>query len=148
MANKFGKFLLGSAALGAAAYGAYYYLRKEEVLTPVSEDEDEDVTSEDLDGEPTKARSYVNLTFDKAKAEDLAKNAVKKARETITDSVQKVEEFFNDEPTVVDAVKDAVEVTEGTMEDVAEEAADTVKDAVEEVKEEVKEDVKEASEEA
>ena len=144
MANKFGKFLLGSAALGAAAYGAYYYLRKEEVLTPVSEDEDEDVTSDDLDGEPTKARSYVNLTFDKAKAEDLAKNAVKKARETITDSVQKVEEFFNDEPTVVDAVKDAVEVAEGTMEDVAEEAADTVKDTVEEVKEEVKE----ASEEA
>ncbi len=103
--GKFGKFLFFSAAAGAAAYGAYCYLRKEQVLTPVTEDDDDVAFDEDLDGEPTKARSYVNLTFDKERAEDLAKSAVKKAKETISDSVQKVEEFFNDEPEkVVDTV--------------------------------------------
>lgn len=100
MAKGFTKFLFKTALVGAAAYGAYYYLRKEEVLTPVVDEEDNSENcEEDLDGEPTKARSYINLTFDKAKAEDLAKNAVKKARITINDSVQKVEEFFNDEMT-------------------------------------------------
>lgn len=123
MANKLGKFLLFSAAAGAAAYGAYYYLRKEQVLTPIVESDDTDEPDcGDLDGEPTKARSYINLTFDRAKAEDLAKDAVKKAKETISNSVQKVEEFFNDEPAIVDEIKaqveDAVEVAEGTLEDI------------------------------
>lgn len=95
--SKFGKFLFTSALAGAAAYGAYYYLRKEEVLTPVTDDEESDEFDEDLDGEPTKARSYINLTFNKDKAEDLAKKAVEKAKENIIDSAKKVEEFFNDE---------------------------------------------------
>lgn len=98
MAKAFRKFMFMTALVGAAIYGAYCYLRKEEVLTPANEEDDAPDFDEDLDGEPTSARSYINLNFNKDKAEDLAKNAVKKARETITDSVQKVEEFFNDEP--------------------------------------------------
>lgn len=125
--GKFGKFLLFSAAAGAAAYGAYYYLRKEEVLTPVYDDDDIDEFNEDLDGEPTKARSYVNLTFDKAKAEDLAKSAVKKAKETITDSVQKVEEFFNDEPSeFVEDVKEVAKNAAGAASAAFNEAMDSV----------------------
>lgn len=130
MAKKFGKFLLFSAVAGAAAYGAYRYLRKEQVLTPVT-DEDEDMDfDEDLDGEPTKARSYVNLSFDKERAEDLAKSAVKKAKETISDSVQKVEEFFSDDPTskVVDAAGVVTEEFINTAEDVAEKVDDVVED--------------------
>ena len=108
--SKFGKFLFTTALAGAAVYGAYYYLRKEEVLTPVVEEDDPSVFDEDLDGEPTKARSYVNLTFNKDRAEDLAKSAVKKAKTTISDSVQKVEEFFNDEPeTVTEMVNETSE---------------------------------------
>ena len=128
--KKFGKFLLFSIAAGAAAYGAYYYLKKENVITPITDEDDDMAFDEDLDGEPTKARSYINLTFDKARAEDLAKSAVNKAKSTITDSVHKVEEFFNDEPTIVDEVKETVEETvEDAVEVVAEEveaAADTV----------------------
>ncbi len=121
----FGKFLLFSIAAGAAAYGAYTYLRKEEILTPVTDDDSDDEFSEDLDGEPTKARSYINLNFDRAKAEDLAKSAVKKAKDTIQDSVQKVEEFFNDEPSniVEEGAKDivdAVVVEEGPVEEATE----------------------------
>lgn len=124
--SKFGKFLFFSACAGAAAYGAYYYLRKEEILTATTVNEDEDASAfdEDLDGEPTKARSYVNLTFDKAKAEDVAKNAVEKAKKTLNGTVEKVEEFFNDEPKdledeIKEAAADAVEVAEGTIEEVS-----------------------------
>jgi len=148
--SKFGKFLFKTALIGAAAYGAYYYLRKEEVLTPVVDDDDVSDFDEDLDGEPTKARSYVNLTFDKAKAEDLAKSAVKKAKDTITDSVQKVEEFFNDEPVTDEDSSDAsandnssdatlsedkavANDSEEKSSTTAEEAKEVAKDVVEEV---------------
>lgn len=118
---KLGKFILFSAAAGAAAYGAYSYLRKEQVLTPIVDDDDDTAFDEDLDGEPTKARSYINLTFDRERAEDLAKSAVKKAKETISDSVQKVEEFFNDEPEkVVDAVATEAEEVKEAVEDITE----------------------------
>lgn len=123
MAKGFGKFLLFTAAASAAAYGAFCYLRKKEVITTVNDDDDVVDFDEDLDGEPTKARSYVNLTFDKAKAEDLAKSAVKKAKETISGGVQKVEEFFNDEPQVVDIISDDVT-------DAAEEATDSADGSV------------------
>jgi len=126
MAKGFGKFLLFSAAAGAAAYGAFCYLRKKEVITSVVDEDDVEDFDEDLDGEPTKARSYVNLSFDKAKAEDLAKSAVKKAKETISEGVQKVEEFFNDEPQVVDVINDAVEETA----DAAQDATDAVNDVL------------------
>lgn len=120
---KVGKFLLFTAAASAVAYGAFCYLRKKEVITTVNDDDDVVDFDEDLDGEPTKARSYVNLTFDKAKAEDLAKSAVKKAKETISGGVQKVEEFFNDEPKVVDIISD-----EDT--DAAEDIAETIENTV------------------
>lgn len=119
---KVGKFFLFSALAGAAAFGAYYFLRKNEVITPVYEEDDDSEYVDDLDGEPTKARSYVSLTFDKAKAEDLAKSAVKKAKDTIQDGVQKVEEFFNDERTeVVDSI---AEEKDGAVEETAEDSAE------------------------
>lgn len=143
MANKLGKFLLFTAAAGAAAYGAFSYLKKEQVITPVSDDEESEVFEDDLDGEPTKARSYVNLQFDKAKAEDLAKNAVSKAKETITNSVQKVEEFFSDgsqEEKVVDFFDDTAEDVAEKVEDAVEAAEEKVEEVVEDIKDTVSEE--------
>lgn len=135
--SKFGKFVMKTALVGAALYGAYYYLKKEEVLTPLAEDDEISDYDEDLDDDTTKTRSYINLSFDKAKAEDLAKNAVIKAKATITDSVQKVEEFFNDDPSeiiekakkVADDVKDAVS---SAAENVAENISEAVANATSE----------------
>jgi len=75
-------------------------------------------------------RDYPVISY---KAEDLAKNAVKKAKETISDSVAKVEEFFNDEPADIaeelkEHVEDAVEAAKGAVED----AVDAVKKETEE----------------
>lgn len=131
--GKFGKFVFMSAMAGAAAYGAYSFLRKEEVLTPVTDEDDTVEFDEDLDGEPTKARSYINLTFNKDKAEDLAKSAVKKAKETISDSVQKVEEFFNDEAGE-EVKEDIANTAEEVTEDVKEAVEETVETIVDEVK--------------
>lgn len=61
MAKKFGKFLLGMAALGGAAAAAYYYLQKKNAisLTPESIDEDYDDFSDEP--EETATRNYVQL---------------------------------------------------------------------------------------
>lgn len=149
MASKFGKFLLFSIAAGAAAYGAFSYLKKEQVITPVTDDDDADVFEDDLDGEPTKARSYVNLQFDKAKAEDLAKNAVKKAKETISDSVQKVGDFFSDDPVekVVDFFDDTAKDAGDIVETVGEEVSDVVEEIFDDAKD-VAEDVAEVVDDA
>lgn len=96
MSRKFGKFLLFSAVAGAAAYGAYYYLKsKEGTPAPAKEadgDDDFDDFSEDLDDDTvvTKERSYVSLNLDRAEA--IASEAFHKAKEVIADSVQQVKD--------------------------------------------------------
>ena len=71
MAKKLGKFFLFSAAVGAVAGSAYYYLQHRNSIVksdiPSEEDDDFDDFSEDLDEEPE--RSYVDLDFDAKKAE-------------------------------------------------------------------------------
>lgn len=71
MAKKLGKFFLFSAAVGAVAGSAYYYLHHRDSIVksdvPSEEDDDFDDFSEDLDEEPE--RSYVDLDFDAKKAE-------------------------------------------------------------------------------
>lgn len=71
MAKKLGKLFLFSAAVGAVAGSAYYYLQHRNSIVksdiPSEEDDDFDDFSEDLDEEPE--RSYVDLDFDAKKAE-------------------------------------------------------------------------------
>ena len=70
--NKFGKFLLFSAAIGAVAAGAYYYLQNKDAVSDdeLDDDDDFDDFSEDLDSESSDSaeRSYVSLDFDTAEA--------------------------------------------------------------------------------
>lgn len=85
MAKKFGKFLLFTAAIGAAAAGTYYYLQNKNVKSQDEDDDfddfddlDEDFDEDDEDGETdSQERSYVSLDFDGSK--------------------EKVEEFFDDD---------------------------------------------------
>lgn len=71
MAKKLGNLFLFSAAVGAVAGSAYYYLQHRNSIVksdvPSEEDDDFDDFSEDLDEEPE--RSYVDLDFDAKKAE-------------------------------------------------------------------------------
>lgn len=96
MSKKFGKFLLFSAAAGAAAYGAYHYFQTKDNNSSSNKaedtDDDFDDFSEDLDEdtEQSKPRSYVSLNLDKAEA--IASEAFHKAKGVIADSVQQVKD--------------------------------------------------------
>ena len=79
MAKKFGKFLLFTAAIGAAAAGTYYYLQNKN-QKPVGEDDEYDDLDDfdsDFDEDDEEERSYVSLNLE--------------------DNKDKVEEFFNDD---------------------------------------------------
>ena len=116
MAKKFGKFLLFSAAAGAAAYGAYHYLQKKDQTAASTDkaDENSEECNENLDEEaaPVKERSYVSLNLDRAEA--FATGAFQKAKEVITDSAIKVKE------TVLETVA-SMEKAEAPKEDAPEE---------------------------
>ncbi|MEG1848487.1 MAG: YtxH domain-containing protein [Lachnospiraceae bacterium] len=81
MAKKFGKFLVFTAAVGAVAAGAYYYMQNKK--DEISEDEDDfDDFDDDLDDttpDSSQERSYVSLNLDDNKPSD------------------HVEEFFDDD---------------------------------------------------
>ncbi len=83
MAKKFGKFLMVTAAMGAVAAGAYYYLQEKgkTVKQLLDEDDDFDDFSEDLD-EEMEERGYVTLTPEKVS------ETVKKAAEEAKDFAQ------------------------------------------------------------
>ncbi len=91
MAKKFGKFLLFSAVVSAAAAGVYYYLQNRHPDDFDFEDEDwddtEDAGAQDLEDTDAPERSYVDLDL---KAADANATPAPQA-ETV------VEEFFNDE---------------------------------------------------
>ena len=116
MAKKFGKFLLVSAAIGAVAAGAYYYLQNKNMVPNDEFDDDDDFDdfSEDLDNESSDSteRSYVSLNFDTA--EDLD------------------DDDFSDEDTEDTATKD-------TDKDTAKEALSNLEKAAESAKAEVEE---------
>ena len=165
MSKKLTKFLLFSAAAGASAYGAYYYLQKKDYTAPQAKDEDADDDfddfSEDLDEDlpPTKGRSYVSLNLDKAEA--FATEAFQKAKVVIADSVQQVKDTVKsvteaqaskdvvvDIPTedvtieeVAEEVSEAAEETKNAVENLAEDTAEAAEDIFEDVAEKAQETV-------
>lgn len=107
MANKFGKFLLFSAAAGAVAAGTYYFLKnKDKFLNKNAvddDDEDYDDFSDDLDDESE--RSYVPLNtevsdtvtdFTEAVA-DKAEDIVSSVSEQAEEAAETIEEFFDED---------------------------------------------------
>lgn len=90
MAKKFGKFLLFSAAVGAAAAGVYYYLQNKSADDFDFDDEDlddlEDTDSKDCAPKESGERSYVDLNPEASDAEAAAEQ-----------KADTVEEFFHDE---------------------------------------------------
>lgn len=105
MAKKFGKFLLFTAAVGTAAAAVHYYLQKKSTEHTESEDEDYDDFSED-------SPNYVPLTPDsssekKESADEQPepkkdgftplKDAVENAAAKTDDTIENVEEFFDEE---------------------------------------------------
>lgn len=108
MAKKFGKFLLFSAAIGAAVAGAYYYLQNKNTDSNDEFDDDDDFDdfSEDLDSESSDSteRSYVSLDFDDAEdsvededtsSDDTAKEALSNLEKAADSAKAEVEEFFD-----------------------------------------------------
>lgn len=116
--NKFGKFLLFSAAVGAVAAGAYYYLQNKNGVSNNDFDDDDDFDdfSEDLDNDNsdnsnTAERSYVSLDFDNntetpaenpsdetASSEtDTAKEALSNLEKAAESAKAEVEEFFDED---------------------------------------------------
>lgn len=90
MAKKFGKFLVFSAIIGAAAAGVYYYLNREESEEGIKPDFAKDV---DSFFENKKAREYVSL--DKAVSEEnkeALKTAVEQVAEDIKDKAEQAAE--------------------------------------------------------
>lgn len=105
MAKKFGKFLMMTAALGAVAGGAYYYLKNRDALMDEDFDDDEDFDNFDDDLEDSEAdRNYVDLDLGKAEENSAKadfKEGIQAAKAEATDkvvgSVKKTEEFFDDD---------------------------------------------------
>lgn len=123
MAKKFGKFLLFTAAIGAAGAAAYYYMQKKDFDLLNGADEDYDDFSEDT--EDGGSRTYVPLSHDDAPAQesdsqeegaftpltekvsaavDTAKDELKETVENFFDEdasaeTESSEEFFDDEDT-------------------------------------------------
>ncbi len=117
MAKKFGRLLMVTAALGAVAGGAYYYLKGRDALMDDDFDDDDDFDNfdDDLD-EPDTDRNYVDL--DLGRKEDSVKEELKEdfkegiqaakaeATDKVVGSVKKVEEFFDDDDS--DGSMDAI----------------------------------------
>lgn len=107
MAKKFGKIMLVTAAIGAAAVAAYHYLQKKDTADTAPEDEDYDDFSEDLDDASDSSHTYVYLTpeaRDEGKAEkeeSEKKDGFTPLTETVAQTTEKaeetVEEFFDEE---------------------------------------------------
>lgn len=107
MAKKFGKFLLFTAAAGAAVAGAYYYLQKKSHNASdfdFDEDDDYDDFSEDLE-DTNSSRSYVPLNKETAEETEHQKSDVQENESdfsSLAEQVQekkdeKVEEFFDED---------------------------------------------------
>lgn len=158
MAKKLGKFFLFSAAVGAVAGSAYYYLHHRDSIVksdvPSEEDDDFDDFSEDLDEEPE--RSYVDLDFDAKKAEftqkasGVAEKVLEKTADCLSAAAGKIsetakaldhainapaapstEEFFDDEDAEEPAAGKAAVADETSVPKAETEAAPAKEDEAE-----------------
>lgn len=158
MAKKLGKLFLFSAAVGAIAGSAYYYLQHRDSIVksddPSEEDDDFDDFSEDLDEEPE--RNYVDLDFDAKKAEftqkasGVAEKVLEKTADCLTAAAGKIsetakaldhainapatpstEEFFDDEDEEDPAAKEAAATDETAAPKAETEAAPAKEDDAE-----------------
>ncbi len=158
MAKKLGKLFLFSAAVGAVAGSAYYYLQHRNSIVksdvPSEEDDDFDDFSEDLDEEPE--RSYVDLDFDAKKAEftqkasGVAEKVLEKTADCLSAAAGKIsetakaldhainapaapstEEFFDDEDAEEPAAGKAAVADETSVPKAETEAAPAKEDEAE-----------------
>lgn len=158
MAKKLGKLFLFSAAVGAVAGSAYYYLQHRDSIVksdvPSEEDDDFDDFSEDLDEEPE--RSYVDLDFDAKKAEftqkasGVAEKVLEKTADCLSAAAGKIsetakaldhainapaapstEEFFDDEDAEDPAAGKAAVADEASVPKAETEAAPAKEDEAE-----------------
>lgn len=140
MSKKFGKFVLVATAVATAAAAAYYFSQKKKE-TVIGDDEDFDDFSEDAGEETsTKERSYVELNMDGTPSEnsdsdseaanskkDSGDDMLAKAASTISNitnkigetagrvvgrTIEKVEEFFDDDEDEETAEADAADETD------------------------------------
>ncbi len=88
MAKTFGKFLIFSALVGAAAAGAYLYLNREECT------EGDETFSRDVDNffENKKNREYVSLNNIVSEGKENLKNVVEKAAEELKEKAESLGE--------------------------------------------------------
>ena len=144
MAKKFGKFILAATAITTAAAAAYY-LSKKNNKDVCLEDEDLDDFSDDADDETE--RKYVELDMDgtegkkKVDIEEITSKAsatiagvankvAETANRVMGRTIEKVEDFFDDEDdeTLADKVADAAEDLADKASDAAEDLADKADD--------------------
>lgn len=115
--KKLMKFLLKLAAVGAAIGGVFAYLKKKGYISVTTDHADEDLDDFSTPDEEGTERTYINIDTDamKEKAKEMAQDAYDEAKKMADaaasnvadavekvwykaeDTVEKVEEFFNDE---------------------------------------------------
>lgn len=110
MAKKFGKFLLFTAAIGAAGAAAYYYMQKKDSELMDESDDDYDDFSEDV--EDDNSRTYVPLTHEDAPSEEtsgqtqsgdgssftpLSEQIAQTAQAAASEVKESVENFFDED---------------------------------------------------
>ncbi len=113
MAKKLGKFLLATAAIGAAVAGAYYYMQKKEGIHINPIDDDDDDFDDDFDEDCEPSRNYVPLTPEAHAEETVSAETDNSAddfesdftplseqleyiAETVSETIEDVEEFFDE----------------------------------------------------
>ncbi|MCI6553288.1 MAG: hypothetical protein MR430_07135 [Lachnospiraceae bacterium] len=101
MAGKFSRLLLFTAAAGAVAAGAYYYLQNKNAskYDELDEDDDFDDFSEELDEDEgaDSSRSYVDLNPEKNTDGNNTAETAENAAAAFKTAETKVEEFFDDD---------------------------------------------------
>ena len=103
-------FILRLIGLGVVIGGAFAYLKNKGYITVSNDNEDEDYDDFSTVDSEGSERTYINVDTEalKAKAKEKVKDASKciahalekvwyEAEDTVEETVEKVEEFFNDE---------------------------------------------------
>ncbi len=104
MAKKFGKFLLFTAAIGAAGAAAYYYMQKKDAELMDELDDDYDDFSEDIEDDTS--RTYVPLNHEETAAQDVSGQTETNNDDSFTPLSEQVSQTAQ---TAANEVKEAVE---------------------------------------